>query len=556
MDFSVRICGEAGQGLLSAGKLLLTALAKSGWEVYAHQDYESRIRGGNNFFQIRIAEHSLMAHSERVDLLVAMTAQSFQVFSTDLSRDSLAVHPGPVQSDLHQYLADFKAIARDSGGSPKMANSAAAGFIWAFAARETTVLEEELAKFFSGLSEDMVLGNIRAVRAGFALAREYGVEPRTVVSKSSGKRLLLRGNDAAALGAIASGLKYISAYPMTPSTGIVEYIASAAQEAGIWVEQAEDEIAAINMAIGASYAGARAMTTTSGGGFCLMTEAVGLAGSAEIPVVIVDGQRPGPSTGLPTRTEQGDLLFAINAGHGDFPLAVLAPGSIEECFTIMPHAFNIADEYQIPVIVLTDQYLADSFQTLTPPDLDRISINRENIGKAEAGYKRYTLTETGISPRVFPGSEPAVVVSAGDEHDEEGHLIEDAPTRIAMMEKRMKKLELLRRHALPPVYWGSENPDLVLLTWGSTWGVARQAMEKLPGGVGLIHLPQLWPLPTDKIRELLPEQSPAYTLEGNYSGQLAALLRMHSFQVKGSLTRYDGRPLSADSIVKFIGEVL
>lgn len=556
MDFTVRICGEAGQGLLSAGKLLLSALAKSGWEVYAHQDYESRIRGGNNYFQIRIADDSLTAHSERVDLLVAMTAQSFQAFSTDLPGDSLAIHPGPVQGDIPQHLADFSAIARDSGGSPKMANAAAAGFIWAFAAQETVVLEEELAKFFSGLGEDMILGNIRAVRAGFALAREFGVEPGTVESKSSNKRLLLRGNDAAALGAIAAGLKYISAYPMTPSTGIVEYIASVAQEAGIWVEQAEDEIAAINMAIGASYAGARAMTTTSGGGFCLMTEAVGLAGSAEIPVVIVNGQRPGPSTGLPTRTEQGDLLFAINAGHGDFPLAVLAPGSIDECFTIMPHAFNIADEYQIPVIVLTDQYLADSFQTLEPPDLDIISINRGKMGKAEAGYKRYTLTETGISPRLFPGSEPAVVVSAGDEHDEEGHLIEDAPTRIAMMEKRMKKLELLRQHALPPVYWGKKNPDLVLLTWGSTWGVARQAMEKLPGGVGLIHLPQLWPLPTDKIRELLPEQGPAYTLEGNYSGQLAALLRLHSFQVKGSLTRYDGRPLTADSIVKFVGEVL
>lgn len=556
MDFSVRICGEAGQGLQSAGKLLLSALAKAGYEVFAYQDYESRVRGGSNFFQIRIADIPLTAYSEEVDVLIAMTPQAYQVFSGNMAENGLAVHPGPQDdSGYKQEVVHFDDIALDQGGSKKMASAVVAGLIWACAAEDTEILEAELAIFFADLKEELIQGNVKAARAGFTLAREMGISPRKGKGRA-GSRLLMRGNDAIALGAIAAGLKYVSAYPMTPSTSIVEYIASAAQEVGIRVEQAEDEIAAINMAIGASYAGVRAMTATSGGGFCLMTEAVGLAGSAEIPVVIINGQRPGPSTGLPTRTEQGDLLFAIHAGHGDFPLAVLAPGSVEEGFFIMAKAFNIAEEYQVPVVVLTDQYMADSFQTIQPPELSQIEINRGAIvTEPDEDYQRYALTESGISPRVYPGSKPAVVVCAGDEHDQDGHLIEEARMRTAMMDKRMRKVELIRENALSPVCVGSENPDLILMTWGSTWGIAHQAMQDLPQGVRLIHLPQLWPLPVEDILELLGD-CPVYTVEGNYSGQLAALLAMHAIDVKGSLTRYDGRPITPSSIVNFVREVM
>lgn len=556
MDFSVRICGEAGQGLQSAGKLLLSALAKAGCEVFAYQDYESRVRGGSNFFQIRVADTPLTAYSEEVDVLIAMTPQSYQVFSGNMAENGLAVHPGPQDdSGYKQEVVHFDDIALAQGGSKKMASAVVAGLIWACAAEDTEILEAELAFFFADLKEELIQGNIKAARAGFTLAREMGISPKKGKGRA-GSRLLMRGNDAIALGAIAAGLKYVSAYPMTPSTSIVEYIASAAQEMGIRVEQAEDEIAAINMAIGASYAGVRAMTATSGGGFCLMTEAVGLAGSAEIPVVIVNGQRPGPSTGLPTRTEQGDLLFAVHAGHGDFPLAVLAPGSVEEGFYIMAKAFNLAEEYQVPVIVLTDQYMADSFQTIQPPDLSQIVINRGAVvTEPDEDYQRYALTESGISPRVYPGTKPAVVVCAGDEHDQDGHLIEDAAMRTAMMDKRMRKAELIRQNALSPVSMGSEDPDLILLTWGSTWGIARQAMQDLPQGVRLIHLHQLWPLPVEDIRNLLGD-CPAYTVEGNYSGQLAALLAIHAIDVKGSLTRYDGRPITPSSIVNFVREVM
>jgi len=538
---------------------LLTSLAKTGWEVYAHQDYESRVRGGSNFFQVRVADYPLSSFSAKVDLLVAMTGESFHQFSTDLVPGSWAIHPGPLfnKGDYNEHVLDFEAVATEVGGSKKMANSVVAGFVWAYFADDMAAIEAELADFFTYLGEELVAANLIAARKGFELARSLGSKAMQLKAPRKSKaRMLLRGNDAVALGSIAAGMKYISSYPMTPSTSIVEYIAAVAEEMELGVEQAEDEIAAVNMAIGAGYAGVRAMTTTSGGGYCLMSEAIGLAGSAEIPVVIVNGQRPGPSTGLPTRTEQGDLLFATFAGHGDFPRAVLAPGDVEDCFYIMGHAFNMAEEYQIPVTVLTDQYLGDSFQTIPSLDISNIQITRGAVAQPNPNYKRYALTESGISPRVYPGTEPAVVVCAGDEHDEEGHLIEDAPTRVAMMEKRMKKLELLRAKALPPQSEGSDEPGLTLITWGSVRGIARQALQAVNFNIRLVHLPQLWPLPVDKIKDLLVPVGKVWTVENNYSGQLAALLRMHGIDVQGAITRYDGRPITPEEIAKQVMEVL
>lgn len=556
MDFTFCLCGEAGQGLQSIGKILLAALGKSGWHVHAYQDYESRVRGGNNFFQIRVADHGVGTFTEKVNLLVALTSAAHRQFAGKLHPQGMAVHPGPASGGEGEVVVDFQQLAVAAGGSPKMASAAMAGFVWAFLAGDTRTLEAELEAFFARRGSEVVASNLRVAQAGFQHGRSWA-NGASEPPRPSGRRMLLRGNDAIALGAMAAGVRYVSAYPMTPATSIVEFIAARGQEAGILVEQAEDEIAAINMALGAAYAGARAMTATSGGGFCLMTEGIGLAGSAEIPVVIVNGQRPGPSTGLPTRTEQGDLLFAAHAGHGDFPRAVLAPASVEDCFYIMGHAFNLAEEYHIPVIVLTDQHLADSFQTIPALDLAGIEVRRGPLAAAAKEYRRYSLTDSGISPRLFPGAEPAVVVVAGDEHDEEGHLIEDAPTRIAMMEKRMGKMKGLLDNALSPRVEGSPTPELILITWGSTWGAAREAVQNLEGKeVRLLHLPQLWPLPEAKLRALLPANCPVWTVEGNYSGQLARLLRMQGINVAGSLRRYDGRPISSAEIGDFLREVL
>lgn len=558
MDFNIRLCGEAGQGLQSIGKILLSSLAAEGWHIFAHQDYESRIRGGANYFQIRIGSNPLSSFRPQVDLLVAMTDDSYELFSQDLAEDGLAVFPGKTQPRKEGHVAvNLEKLAQEAAGNKKLTSAVVAGLVWALVSDDPTPLAERLAGFFANRGEEIVQANRAAARAGFELARGKGFQRRVSPPGCCEPRMLLRGNDAVALGAINAGVNVLSAYPMTPSTSITEYIAAESAQLGIRVEQAEDEIAAINMAIGAAYTGARAMTTTSGGGFCLMTEAIGLAGSAEIPVVIVNGQRPGPSTGLPTRTEQGDLAFAAHAGHGDFPLAVLAPGSVEEAFYMTGEAFNIADKYQVPVIVLTDQHLADCFQTIAPLDSSRIAIERGEYGADSPEYKRYQLTDSGISPRVNPGAEQAVVVAAGDEHDEEGHLIEAGEMRISMMNKRMNKQELMRHRALKPEVL-HKGEGINLITWGSSRGALLQAVEELKGTghVRAIYLPQLAPLPVTEILELLNPDQPTFTVESNYSGQLARLLRAEGIRVSDTIRRYDGKPLESAEIVQYVQEVI
>ena len=556
MEFNIRLCGEAGQGLQTIGKILLDGLARQGWELFAHQEYESIIRGGNSYFQVALSDKPLTCHVAQPDLLVAMSAQSWQQFSPDLAADGVGIHPGP-QNDGEGLVLDASAMAAEHG-SAKMASAVVAGIVWSVVGAPLEGLEQQLAEVFASLGQEMIENNKKAAAAGYDWAEQKELNRKLSAPRSPRPRMLLRGNDAVALGAMAAGLKFISAYPMTPATSIVEFIAAQAADAGIRVEQAEDEIAAINMALGAGYAGVRAMTATSGGGFALMVEALSLAGSAEVPVVVVNGQRPGPSTGMPTRTEQGDLLFVLHGGHGDFPRAVLAPGSVEEAFYLMPHAFNLAEKYQTPVIVLTDQYLADCFVTVEPLDTGNIAIDRGKEGKPTADYRRYKITEDGISPLVRPGSEPAVVVAAGDEHDEEGHLTEDGATRVAMMDKRMTKAKGLEAEALEPVAVGSKSAQLVLLTWGSTWGVVRRAVEELNGkgvAVRALHLPQLWPLPKEKLIEELGDAA-FYTVENNYAGQLARLLAMEGMAAKGSITRYDGRQLDVPRVIQAVEEVL
>ncbi|MBX6378515.1 MAG: 2-oxoacid:acceptor oxidoreductase subunit alpha, partial [Clostridia bacterium] len=373
-------------------------------------------------------------------------------------------------------------------------------------------------------------------------------------------RMVLHGNHALALGALAGGCRFIAAYPMTPATSLFEYMTAHAAEVGVVTKHAEDEIAAICMAIGAAHAGARAMTATSGGGFSLMTEALGMAGMGEIPVVVVLAQRGGPSTGLPTRTEQGDLLFAIHASQGEFPRVVLAPGSHRRCFRAGWRAFNLAERYQCPVIVLTDQFLASSLRSLPLDafDLGAVRIDRghtwtaEELERLEEPYRRYALTPSGISPRALPGHPRGVFAITTDEHDETGHITEEIVNRRRMMEKRLRKLDQALGEMEGPLRYGPEEADLTLITWGSTWGPACEAADLLQADglrANVLHFEDLWPFPAEKARAALAGVRRSVCVEQNATGQFARFLRMCTgFQVDGQLHKYDGRPFSPQEI--------
>lgn len=558
--FNIRIGGEAGQGLVSIGSILLRAIAREGWYLFAHQDYESRIRGGNNYFQIRLANEPIATWVDKLDLTVSLDRATIGRARKNLTEESLVIYDPDVfrNEELpftpgENYIAlPFAQVTEELGQPRIMANAVAAGAIWAFLSDDFSVLADVLGELFGRRGAEIVEGNQLVAKAGFdrvqglASKRQKPARP-----EHPGERILLSGNDALPLGALAAGLKFMSAYPMTPSTGVTEYISRNGRKASVVMEQAEDEISAINMAIGASFAGVRAMTATSGGGFALMTEALSLAGSAEIPIVVVNAQRPGPSTGLPTRTEQGDLTFAVAMSFGDFPRAVLAPGDVEEAFYLMGDAFNLAERYQMPVVVLSDQHLADSYTTVTPFSVDRVEIDRGKVvSGAEGGpdYLRYKLTEDGISPRLYPGFGDGLVISAGDEHDEKGHLTEDGEMRRKMVEKRMAKQKLVEEEALPPVICGVEDPELVLIGFGSTKGAIAEAVANLnERGTRAqgVHLPQVFPLPAS-LEEILTGPGEKYVVEGNASGQLQALIASRfAWKPTGCVRRYDGRPINA-----------
>ena len=562
--FNIKIGGQAGQGLVSIGNILLRAATQEGWHLFAHQDYESRIRGGHNFFQIRLADRAVATWENDIDVLVALDEATITLELEELKADGVVIYDPDVLGDEAKELVNrpnciglpFAQVAEELGQPKIMANAAAAGAIWALLSEDIKVLHETLDLMFMGKGQQIVAGNQKVASAGFERGREIlGGRPRPSKPAHPGARLLLKGNDALPLGALAAGLKFMSAYPMTPSTGVTELISEYGRAANVVMEQAEDEISAINMAIGASYAGVRSMTATSGGGFALMTEALSLAGSAEIPIVVIDAMRPGPSTGLPTRTEQGDLRYAVAMSFGDFPRAVLAPGDVEEAFYLMGQAFNLAEEYQMPVVVLSDQHLADSYVTVPPFDLSRIEIRRGRVvSGAEAGpdYVRYQFTEDGIPPRLYPGFGEGLVVSAGDEHGEHGHLIEDAVTRQKMMDKRMAKQRLVEENALEPVLCGAEEAEVVLIGFGSTKGAIAEAVDILNSqGVKAqgVHLPQVYPLPRS-LEMLMKKPARTYIVEANYSGQLEELVASR-FAVKptGSIRRYDGRPMNAKYIL-------
>jgi 2-oxoglutarate/2-oxoacid ferredoxin oxidoreductase subunit alpha len=561
VDLNVTVGGEAGQGLLTIGFVLSKTLARGGYHVFADQGYESRIRGGHYFFRARISDREIRAISEPIDILLALNAQTVERHLAEMAPGSLIVADAanitPAQFGTAVLPVPLGELAEEAGGRI-MLNTVAIGVLIALLDYNIEMLNTVLLERFSGESGQ---ANINAAKAGFDFVHAYFKKnlKYSLKARPVSKRFLINGNEAIAYGALAAGCRFMSAYPMTPSTPIIEFMAERADRFGAHIMQAEDEISAINMSIGAAYAGVRAMTVTSGSGFCLMVEGLGLAGITETPIVIVDGQRPGPCVGLPTRTEQGDLLFVLNAHHGEFPRAVLAPGSVEEAFALTVKAFNIAEKYQSPVIILNDQHLGESFTTADPFDVSGIVIERGDIlsaaesDKAVATYMRHKLTPSGISPRALPGMGTSLVVTDADEHDETGHITESAQERSHMVGKRLRKMEGMESEIVPPTIYGTDNASVSLLGWGSSLGALREAADLLNASgesAALLHLSQLWPFPSQVVSKFMSQAKRSVVVESNATGQLAKLIRQETgMHADGFVRKYDGRPLTSSLII-------
>ena len=559
-QLNIMVGGEAGQGVQSVGFILAKAFARGGYHIFADQDYESRIRGGHNFFRVRAADSEIAAIANSVDILVALNSETTSLHKGELVDEGIIVFDEEKVKDTtgleNAFGVPLDKLALENAGDKLMANTVALGAVMGLVRYDLEILGQALKDYFKGA--EIAEKNVKAARAGYEyIQNNYkGTFDQRLSPISKVKRMLLNGNEAMALGAIAAGCKFMAAYPMTPVTSLFEYMSAKADEFGMAVVPAEDEIAAINMIIGAGYAGVRAMTATSGSGFCLMTEGLGLAAMTETPIVVVEGQRPGPAIGLPTRTEQGDLQFVLYAHQGDFPRAVLTPATIQDCFWLTIKAFNIAEKYQIPVIVMTDHVLATSYFTAEKFDISKVTIDRGLLTSDkeanEAEYKRYRITPSGISPRAFPGQGKSLVVADSDEHNEAGHLIEDAGTRNQMMDKRMRKLTGLSKETSPLEIYRPKQADILLIGWGSTCGAIREAVDilnKEGKSVNSLSLNEIWPFPAQAVSDILSKAKRSYVIENNATGQLARLIRTETgIKVSGNILKYDGRPFTPNEI--------
>jgi 2-oxoglutarate ferredoxin oxidoreductase subunit alpha len=576
LDYSLKIGGEAGQGIQTVGDTLARIFSRAGYHVFTHQDYESRIRGGHNFFQIRFSDKPVTASRDGINIIIALDKESISVHEKELTPDGLIVYDSgmignPPTSSLEKeggrkFLdIPFVSLATEHGSNKIMANTVATGAVLGMLRLDPDILDGTIKATFKKKGEDVINANIKAARSGHDFAVKNCRQCSFPVAPLSEPKMLIAGIDAIALGAIASGCKFYSAYPMTPSTGILNYLAGKEREYGIVVEQAEDEIAAINMAVGASFAGVRAMTGTSGGGFALMVEGLSLAGMTETPVVIAIGQRPGPATGLPTRTEQAELLFVLHAGHGEFPRVIFAPGNPEQAFHLTNKAFDIAEKYQVPAFIIFDQYLADSEWTYKGFDLKKTSYKDYRIRgdklKELSDYKRHTITDTGVSPLGIPGDSKHLIVTDSDEHDEDGHIIEDAETRIKMVEKRlMRKLPLIRKEINAPSLYGSDKPEVVLAGWGSTFGVMKEVTDILSKDkdIAMLHFSEIYPLPAEgDYLDILRNAKLSVCIENNSTGQFVRLMRTETgFEFKARINKYDGRPFTVEGLLARVRNIL
>jgi len=559
VELSVLICGEAGQGIQTIESLFPKILKNYGLNVFSYKEYMSRVRGGSNSTLIRISDTPVRAFHRKTDLLFSLSPGIVHIARVvdRIDRDTIVFVDSSAQVDgLDTKIVQVPISELASkAGNRVYSNSVVLGMLCGLLKLPLENVIFAIEKWFCNKGPKVCEENKRAA----ILGHEYLYSDTGMTIKIDLKRdpkvnghLLMNGAEAVALGALAAGCNFVSSYPMSPSTGVLTNLAGYSKDFDIIVEQAEDEISAMNMALGAWYAGARALVTTSGGGFALMTEALSLAGMIESPIVIHLAQRPGPATGLPTRTEQGDLLFALFSGHGEFERVILAPGNLQQAFSCTVKAFEIADKYQVPVFVLTDQYLMDMIYNFEYTD--EIKEPSSYIVKTFSDYKRYELTDNGISKRGIPGYGEGLVCVDSDEHDQFGRITEDFETRKKMVEKRLRKLKHFADE-IPAELIGKKDCEYLVVCFGSTREIVVEAVHDLTN-VAVLHLQQLYPLPSN-LAEYLNGSPKVLIVESNATSQLGRLLKMElGFTNFKSLTKYNGLPFYVEEVRECVEKFL
>jgi 2-oxoglutarate ferredoxin oxidoreductase subunit alpha len=573
-DIEIMFGGQAGDGSLTTGDLIAGVFKRMGLEVYTYKDFPSRIRGGHTNYVIRAGEHPNYGMADFVDALIAFDTEAVEAHVSELRPGGFIVFDdsdGPLpehlrRADVNYYQLPLAKIAKNEIGLELVRNTISLGVLSRLIGMDSAIVHADVAAVYKRKGEKVVDLNERALEAGEKYVERYFAEWPSgygLRAAPDGERLIMMGNDAIGYGALAAGCRFMAGYPITPATDVLEWMAKYLPRYGGVAVQAEDELAAINMVIGAAFTGVRSMTATSGPGQALMTEAIGLAGVLEIPIVVIECARTGPSTGMPTKTEQSNLNHLIFSGHGEIPRIVLSPGTVEDSFYLTAEAFNLAEIFQCPVFVLTEQALCQSKATLPRLDMTRVAIERGKLLTEPVvfgEYKRFAFSQDGVSPRALPGLEGGMHLAAGSEHNEAGVITENTRNRARMMEKRMAKLEAARAVLPPPLLHGDPAADVAILGYGANRGPICEAQTRLANeGVAtrFLELRTLWPFPEEEVRAFLHGARHAFVVENNFTGQLERLVRY----VVGPLDhvqrvlKYDGRPFRPIEIMEPVRRV-
>lgn len=580
--FTWMVGGEAGYGITTMGQMFSRACTQSGLYAFGYVEYPSLIRGGHNTAMVRVGSNPVHSHSNKVDMLLALNKETVDLHVNEMSVGGVIIYDGEnvildnQREGILYASVPLGKITKELGAQALMRNTVALGASFGMMKYDFKYLEKVLGDTFGRKGQEVVDYNVKVAKTGYdyAIANfgdkvKIGENIKPIPGSST--KIVLSGNEAIAIGAIKAGVKFMAAYPMTPITTVMLMIAKYGVKYGIVMKHSEDEIAAVNMAIGAAHMGVRSMTATSGGGFSLMTEALGMAGITETPLVVIEGMRPGPSTGLPTWTDQADLRFVMHASQGEFPRVLFAPGDVDECYNMTIKAFDLAEKYQMLCMIITDKYLGESVMTTAPFDHknykpDRgLLMTKEDAAKIPDGsYKRFEFTESGVSKRAVPGTPNCVYAVSTDEHNETGDLDEGAENRNKMVEKRDRKLHTLKRESLKEIdmieVHGPADADLTIVSWGSTKGPILEALdlaEEQGKKVNFLQIKCVLPFPTEEVKKILSGAKKLLMLETNFDSQMGGVIAQNTgILIQDKLLRYDGRPIHPAQILEKICQTI